>query len=409
MTEATRKIWLLSKEARDDRKMSPATRIAWMRESANSAGYGVDAVCCLPGDPSFNHFLSKWRPGEPVILDPYVPGKALVRLLGSRIPFDADFYCLSLPETAEQFPEQSLRWQQRERIRHALKYAWIAKVARRLYFSTHQQVLSFTGILATGPDRTAPGLASRLATRCVELPLGVRFIETAIEDPPNPYPLELHGRSIALWGGGIWPWFDMETLLQAFAKLPDRDNGPALFFLSSTNHRSDPRADEPISKTRKRAKELGLLGRNVFFNQLSVSSDSLAPWLFHATMGVMANPASWEAMVSWRTRYLDLLAHGVPLVVAGSDPLAERMAENSGAVICPAGDAVSLASKIQQVGNDPELRLKLSESVKVTASILTEKSMGRLWIQSLRNDPWEQRAYAHPPWLDIFRFRLGLG
>jgi len=410
MPEAAKRIWLLSKEVRGDLRMSPGARISWMRESAKSAGYGWEVVCCLPGDPSLDHFLSKWKPGQPVVLDPYVPGKALVRLLASRIPFDADFYCLSLPETAEQFPERSRRWQQRERIRRALKYAWIAKVARRLYFSTPQQILSFAGILATGPDGEAPAIVGRLPSRCIELPLCVRRASPGpLESTPTPYPPILEGRSIALWGGGIWPWFDAETLLQAFVRLPDRDRGPALFFLSGTNHRADAGADEPIARVRRRAEKLGLLDRSVFFNAESVSPDQLEPWLRHATMGIMANPDSWEARVSWRTRYLDLLAYGVPLVVAGSDPLADRMAASGAALLGPAGDASVMAANILRLAGDPDLRRTMRDSVRVVVAELDEGSFGSRWIDSLQGDRWDARRKAPPGWAQLLRFRLGRG
>jgi glycosyltransferase involved in cell wall biosynthesis len=410
MPEAMRKIWLLSKEAAGDQRMSPGARISWMRESAIPAECEVEVVCCLPGDPAMDHFLSDWKPGQPVVLDPYIPGKALVRLLASRIPFDADFYCLSIPETAEQFPERPRRWQQRERIRRALKYAWIAKTARRLYFSTPQQVLSFAGILATGPDRDAPAFVGKLPSRCIDLPLCARRVAPGdLDAAPTPYPPFLEGRPIALWGGGIWPWFDMETLLRSFASLPDRDRGPVLFFLSGSNHRPDPGSDEPITRVRMRAAELGVLDRNVFFNATSVSPDRLAPWLRHATMGIMANPDSWEARVSWRTRYLDLLTYGVPLVVAGSDPLAEKMTASGAALLGPAGDASALAANILRLAGDPSLRMKMQESVREVAAELDEGSFGSRWIDSLREDRWIGRPKAPPGWIQLLRFRLGRG
>lgn len=341
-----------------------------------------------------------------MVVDPYVQGRWLFALLGSPVPFDLDFYCVSLPETAESFPGADPGWIRRERIRRGLKYAWAARSARRLYFSTSGQILSFLGMVATGPDGVAPEHVGRLAERCLELPMGVRR-------PPrsgasgNPYPPALHGRPVALWGGGVWSWFDLRTLVEAFARLPDPDTGPALFFLASTNGRPDPRSDDPIREVRELARGLGLLGRSIHFNERTVAPDDLSPWLDHATLGVMSNPRSWEAMVSWRTRYLDLLAAGRPLVASGSDPLGDRMAAAGAALLSPAGDPLAFAANISRVCADPDLARSMGTASRDLAESLSVANMGARWIETLRSAPWDPRPPAPPGLLNLLRFRMG--
>lgn len=408
-------IWLVSKEHVGARRMGPVVRLLDQIGVALDAGYQPVVVCpswegARPAETEIVHspgiLLDRWRPGQPVVVDPYIQGRWLFALLGSPLPFDLDFYCVSLPETAESFPGADRGWVRRERIRRALKYAWAARAARYLYFSTPGQIQSFLGMLATGPDGRAPELVGRLAERCIEIPMGVR------PRPPagraeNPYPQALHGRPVALWGGGIWSWFDLGTLVEAFARLPDPDAGPALFFLASTNGRPDPRSDAPIHAVRERAQELGLLGRSIHFNERAVAPGDLSPWLEHATLGVMSNPRSWESMVSWRTRYLDLLAMGRPLVASGSDPLGDRMAEAGAALVSPAGDPAALAANITRVCTDPLLARSMGAAAHGLAQTLSVANIGARWIESLRAAPWEPRPPAAPsPW-DLLRFRMG--
>lgn len=394
--------------------MGPAVRLFNQARAAIDDGFAPTIICPSWQGPQiggieiltdFQQLFERWNPGEPVVVDAYIPGRWLFRLLDSSIPFDADFYCVSLPESAELFPIRPKSWQRKERIRRSLKYAWIAKSARHLYFSNRYQILSFLGMLASGPDPLAPKIASRLPIRCIELPMGVSNASIA-PAPISPYPPALQTRPIVLWGGGIWPWFDVDTLIDAFSLLPDRDQGPVLFFLSGSNHRPDNHADDPINYVKCRAEKLGLLNRNIFFNQIHVAPDSLGPWLHHAAMGVMANPRSWESMVSWRTRYLDLLAAGTPLVVSGSDPLADLMVEKGAALQSHAGAPDLLASNIQRIANDRSLRQKLSDSALELGASLSRSSLDRKWIDSLKLDPWIPRNPAPVGLWNLLRFRL---
>lgn len=412
MPDPSPRLWLVSKEAVGRFRMGPVVRLLAQIRAGLEAGYAVTVVCPSWEGPSEgfdvatspNELLSRWRPGDPVVVDAYVPGRWLFALLGSTIPFDADFYCVSIPETAEVFPSRPRSWQRRERVRRTLKYAWIARTARALYFSNRQQILSMMGMVASGPDAPGAEIVGRLPTRCIELPMGVRRLPST--DAPNPYPQPLRDRAVCLWGGGIWPWFDIETLLSAFARLPDRDRGPALFFLSGSNRRPDRRADEPVEFARRRATELGILDRNVFFNTVAVSPDELEPWLRHAAMGVMANPLSWESMVSWRTRYLDLVGAGIPLVFSGSDPLGERIAAAGGALSSPAHDPDALATNILAVAGAPEIRRKMSNSMSSLVVEMSEEAIGARWIESLRSHRWQPRGAAPVGIANLLRFRL---
>ena len=406
MAEPSGRVWLLTKEPAGAEGMSPGARVGWMRDSVREAGWALDVVHCASTKPvDFDRFLSAWKPGEPVVLDPYVPGPVLVRLLGSRIPFDADYYCVSLPEVAELFPAREAGWVRRERLRRSRKYGWVAKAARRLYVSDHQQAVVLSSIVAAGPDNRLATLAGKLPGRCVELPLGVPPASPGPWD--NPYPPALRARPVVLWGGGIWPWFDMETLLRAFERMPDREAGPCLFFLAGTNHRPDPAADEPVRKVRERASALGILGRNVFFNERRIEPPEVPAYLAHATAGALANPPSWEALVSWRTRYLDLIAQGVPLLFAGSDPLGDRMARAGAARQVDAGDSEGLCREILLVAGDSRLRAGMSAASSELRQELSRWALGKRWVDSLRTGGWEPRAPAAPSLLELLAYRAG--
>jgi len=146
---------------------------------------------------------------------------------------------------------------------------------------------------------------------------------------PWPYPGAMRNRRIFLWGGGIWNWFDVPTLLEAFALLQENGSSAALFFLGGRRLSGREEHERPIRAALEKASSLGILDRSVFFNERAAQPQELPGYLEHCVAGAMSNPASFESATSWRTRYLDLLWAGKPLVVSGSDPLAERGSRRS--------------------------------------------------------------------------------
>ena len=71
------------------------------------------------------------------------------------------------------------------------------------------------------------------------------------------------------------------------------------------------------------ASELGLDGSSVFFNRDWVPYDERLAWFAEADLGVSAHRDSFEARLAFRTRLLDHIAGGTPLVVTRGDVLGD--------------------------------------------------------------------------------------
>ena len=72
-------------------------------------------------------------------------------------------------------------------------------------------------------------------------------------------------------------------------------------------------------QTRKLADELGLTGRHVFFNEGWVAYDDRQNYLLDADVGVSTHFDHLETTFSFRTRILDYLWAGLPIVATGGD------------------------------------------------------------------------------------------
>jgi len=154
---------------------------------------------------------------------------------------------------------------------------------------------------------------------------------------------------VLLWGGGLYNWFDPLTLIRAVADVAQRRPSVRLFF-QGTKH---PHPGVPemgiVSESRALAAELGVLDTFVFFNDEWVDYADRENYLTEADAGVSSHFSHIETTFSFRTRILDYLWAGLPMVVTEGDSFAE-LVENEGlGVVVPARDVSALAAALETV------------------------------------------------------------
>ncbi|MCY7290321.1 MAG: glycosyltransferase family 4 protein [Cryobacterium sp.] len=157
---------------------------------------------------------------------------------------------------------------------------------------------------------------------------------------------------LLLWGGGIYNWFDPLTLIAAVAQVSERRPDLRLLFLG-TRH---PGVDEMgmVRKAVDLARELGVLDSSVYFNESWVEYAQRQNWLLEADAGVSTHMAHIETTFAFRTRILDYLWAGLPMVVTEGDSFAELVATEELGVVVPPQDVAALAAAIERVLYDDE-------------------------------------------------------
>ncbi|MEN9306268.1 MAG: hypothetical protein RL173_200 [Fibrobacterota bacterium] len=309
--------------------------------------------------------LNEIQPGDAVVVSDAAAARIPWQLARKGLAFHADSYGMALPELVKIYPSWTARHAWKDRIRRCLKFGFISRYAEKIYLSHDAQLFLLAGTVFSGRTTTDSSTADSLAEKVLYIPMGVSSPSTSA-DLPNPYPESIRSRRIFLWGGGIWAWFDTPTLIHAFDRI--RDTDAVLFFISGQDHSGLAIHQKALESTRTLAREMGLLGNNVFFNDRSVGPSDLPAYLQHAWSGVMANPRCLEAESSWRTRYLDLLGAGLPLVVSGRDPLALRMESGGAALLSSAGDINGLASNLRKLTQDSSLKSQMGAAAKSIGS-----------------------------------------
>jgi glycosyltransferase involved in cell wall biosynthesis len=97
------------------------------------------------------------------------------------------------------------------------------------------------------------------------------------------------------------------------------------------------------------AVELGVEGREVLFNDDWVPYDERGAWLLEADAGVSTHHVHLETTLSFRTRILDYLWAGLPIVLTEGDAFADLVRDEGLGIVVPADDADALADALARV------------------------------------------------------------
>jgi len=116
--------------------------------------------------------------------------------------------------------------------------------------------------------------------------------------------------------------------------------------MGAAGHRHAARA---TAEAQALARELGLDGRAVFFNDAWVPYEERVNWLLDADCAVSAHLDHVETRFAFRTRLLDCFWAGLPVVCTEGDDLAERVARDDLGGTVAAGDVDGMAAALGRV------------------------------------------------------------
>jgi glycosyltransferase involved in cell wall biosynthesis len=180
------------------------------------------------------------------------------------------------------------------------------------------------------------------------------------------------GDRVLLWGGGIWRWLDPITPIAAVERLAAEDPPVHLFFLGTERPSLEPR-DVPGSTAEAvaYARERGLEGRRVHFKPGWTPYGERDAYLLEADIGISAHRDHLEARFSFRTRVLDYLWAGLPVVTSAGDAIGDLVERHRlGATPAPE-DPAAFASACKALLDDAGRRADVIERVRSLAPSLT--------------------------------------
>jgi glycosyltransferase involved in cell wall biosynthesis len=209
------------------------------------------------------------------------------------------------------------------------------------------------------PDTYAddPGLRRLIAVVPFGLPTG----------PPQKTRTVLKGvyRSIRAddriiyWGGGIYDWLDPLTLIRAAHQISRHRDDVKVFFAGVRHPNPHVTPMRMLDEALALSRSLGLTDRVVFFNDW-VAYDERADYLLEADIGVSLHLDHLETRYAFRTRALDYLWTGLPMVCSQGDALADLVTRQGLGEVVPHQDVDALVEAVINLLAQPNLRGELA-------------------------------------------------
>jgi len=163
---------------------------------------------------------------------------------------------------------------------------------------------------------------------------------------------------VILWGGGLWPWLDPLTAVRAMAQIWQTRQDVRLIF-PGTRHPNPAMSQAPshVEAARSLAQELGLLDRAVFFGDW-IPFQEWPSVLLESDVALSLHQDSLETRLAFRSRVLDTIWAGLPLVTTRGDATSELIERYGLGIVTDYQDAAGVAQAILRLLETPRSRLE---------------------------------------------------
>jgi glycosyltransferase involved in cell wall biosynthesis len=186
------------------------------------------------------------------------------------------------------------------------------------------------------------------------------------------------GDKVVYWGGGLWEWFDPLTAIRAMAEIAASRPEVKLFFAGVRHPNPDVPPVRMVEAARRLSDDLRLTGRSVFFHGW-VPYDARADYVLDADVALSLHYDHVETHFAYRTRLLDYIWAGLPMVVTRGDVLGQ-LAESRGLArtVAP-GSVREVVDSLLGWLDVPESRARVSPLARTFAAELGwSRSIGPL-------------------------------
>jgi glycosyltransferase involved in cell wall biosynthesis len=175
------------------------------------------------------------------------------------------------------------------------------------------------------------------------------------------------GDQVILWNGGIYDWLDPLTAIKATAEVHQTHPHARLFFMGTRHPNPLVSSMEMVDRAVALAEELSLRDRVVFFNDW-VPYAERGNYLLEADIGLSLHLDHLETHFAFRTRLLDCMWAGLPMVVTAGDTIADTVKEYELGHVVGIGDVSEIAKAIRALLDAPQTRASLAKEFQKAAA-----------------------------------------
>ncbi len=310
------------------------------------------------------------------------------------LPLVVDLYDPFLVDNLHYYGELGL---QPYRTDHA---TWTLQMSRGDLFlcSSPEQRLYYLGWL-TALGRVNPRAVEddpTLERLIVELPFGVPG-DTPPLPPDRADVLPGVGpEAPVLYFGGIYDWYDPLVVLDALPRILDRHADTVVVFVEHPHPDLTPQS--VAARARRRAEEHGWLGTHVRFEPWRTPGERFhLPQL--SDLAVVTHRPGLETELSLRTRIVDLLWLGLPVVATRGGAMSAVLEATGAGAVVPPGDPEALAAAVLSYLGDAATRREAAAAGRAWAADRTWDRVAEpllRFAESPRRDPFKPDPAGGP-------------
>ncbi len=205
---------------------------------------------------------------------------------------------------------------------------------------------------------------------------------------------------VVLWGGGTWDWFDPVSTIEAFGLVVKEVPNAKLYFLGFQLSSPNVKEMHTAKVAQAKVEELGLQDSVVFGDWAPY--ELREAYLLEADVAVTAARDLAETRLSFRTRVLDYLWAGLPVVATEGDVLADLVRDEKVGLVVPPEDWRGMAAALARLLGSPLLRAEASANARrVAERFRWRQSVEPLRQVVLRPWEWEESRRLRPRGRDI--------
>ncbi|HEY3782972.1 MAG TPA: glycosyltransferase family 4 protein [Fimbriimonadaceae bacterium] len=164
-----------------------------------------------------------------------------------------------------------------------------------------------------------------------------------------------------LWFGGLYPWFDITTLIEAVGVLNKKLPAKLVIVGAKNPFNNHPDFDGKYQEMLSFIRAHGL--ENEVVVQDWVPFSERADWYLDSDLTVVVNKPGLENSLAWRTRIVDFVWAGLPIISSGGDPVSEMLFAADAAEKFKALDSEGIADDLERLLQDPKKMARIRDNL----------------------------------------------
>lgn len=196
---------------------------------------------------------------------------------------------------------------------------------------------------------------------------------------------------IFVWNAGIVPWYDPVTLIRAIDRIRrDRDDVKLLFL--GTRYPDLWEENQALRDAFDLSNQLNLMDETIFFQTGWVPYEEVKDYILECYAGACTYRTNLETRYSFRTRFVDLIWAGLPILCTEGDVLADRVAKEELGVAVPEGDVDAVEAGLRRLLDDPAFYDRCRRNLADVCGELTWENAFAPLVRVLRSGEFGARS-----------------